>query len=260
MEFRASHAADHDRFEILAFHDERAKTFAELDPKLVELKKDAWGGKDLPFPILLDATGKTVREYGISMFPTLLLVDPEGRLVPHGGEAMLALRLAEERPAVAERVKALTAPEAAGRRTLALLAAMGPADGEDGLAAAGVYLRSCSDAEGADAALDAMGRIGGGLATYLLEEAGMGSGDARRQERAASILGRTMSPGRLPSLVEYAGKEGASPALAKAVCEALSARAGENPDIRDVLRVACESRNAALAAEARAALARIQAR
>lgn len=69
------------RFEIIAFHDASAKTFDELDEKCAAPKEKYWGGKDLPFPVLLDSTGKTIRQYDISAFPTLILFDPEGRLV-----------------------------------------------------------------------------------------------------------------------------------------------------------------------------------
>ena len=89
-----------DEFTIIAFHDDRAKTFEELDEKLADVIADRWDGRELPFPILLDATGKTLREYGISAFPTLLLIDPEGKLVKGGGEAMLdeiLAKMAEER-------------------------------------------------------------------------------------------------------------------------------------------------------------------
>jgi hypothetical protein len=34
--------------------------------------------------VLLDATGETTRAYGIRAFPTILLIDPEGRLVKSG--------------------------------------------------------------------------------------------------------------------------------------------------------------------------------
>ncbi len=70
-----------DRFQILAFHDATAKTFEELDEKCKAPKEKYWDGKDLPFPILLDATGETIKKYDISAFPTMILFDPEGRLV-----------------------------------------------------------------------------------------------------------------------------------------------------------------------------------
>ena len=54
-----------------------------------------WKGKSLPFPILLDASGATVKSYGIQAFPTLVLIDPEGRVVKGGSEALLAEKLKE---------------------------------------------------------------------------------------------------------------------------------------------------------------------
>jgi hypothetical protein len=93
MEFYAAHAEQRDQFEVLAFHDQTAKTFAELDTKLAPVIAKQWRGKSLPFPILLDATATTVRAYGIQGYPTLLLIDPDGRIVKGGNEATLAAKL-----------------------------------------------------------------------------------------------------------------------------------------------------------------------
>lgn len=86
-----------DRFEILAFHDASVKSFAELDEKLVEIKKKQWKGRDLPFPILLDASGETVKQFGIHAYPTTILIDPEGRLVGEASEVELRQALESER-------------------------------------------------------------------------------------------------------------------------------------------------------------------
>lgn len=75
------HHGDDERFEILAFHDASVKSLAELDEKLVSVKKNHWGGRDLPFPVLHDNTGATIEQFGVRAFPTMILVDPEGRLV-----------------------------------------------------------------------------------------------------------------------------------------------------------------------------------
>jgi hypothetical protein len=75
------HADKRDRFEVLAFHDPSAKTFEDLDKRLPKLKEQFWKGQDLPFPILLDSTGQTLKAWGIQGFPTTVLIDPEGRLV-----------------------------------------------------------------------------------------------------------------------------------------------------------------------------------
>lgn len=94
------HKDDRDKFEIVAFHDASAKTFEELDKKLEKIIEQRWKGKTLPFPVVLDATGKTVKDYGVSAFPTVLLIDPEGKLVkggPGGEAAVAALEAALEK-------------------------------------------------------------------------------------------------------------------------------------------------------------------
>ncbi len=97
MKFYEKHKADRDRYQILAFHDAKAKTFEELDEKLKPVIEKKWKGKSLPFPILLDASGATVKNYGIQAFPTLVLIDPEGRVVKGGSEAMLEEKLKQAR-------------------------------------------------------------------------------------------------------------------------------------------------------------------
>jgi hypothetical protein len=76
-----AYAPYRDKFEMLAFHDATSKTLAELDPKLADPKAKYWRGRDLPFPILMDATGETIKRYGISEFPTTILIDPNGVVV-----------------------------------------------------------------------------------------------------------------------------------------------------------------------------------
>jgi AhpC/TSA family len=91
------HADQRDKFEIIAVHDKSVKSFAELDEKLPKIKERYWQGKDLPFPVLLDATGETGKLYGIAHYPTGLLIDPEGKLV---GEVYTAADLEAKLPPV----------------------------------------------------------------------------------------------------------------------------------------------------------------
>lgn len=101
MEFYDKHQQDRDRFVILTFHDTRARSFEELDPKLERLERDVWKGRKFPFPILLDSTGQTLASWGIRAFPTMALIDPQGKLVqvqPGGGlEELLAEKLKAEK-------------------------------------------------------------------------------------------------------------------------------------------------------------------
>jgi hypothetical protein len=88
-----AHKEHRDKFEILAFHDGTVKDFAELDKKLERPRQAYWGGRDLPFPVLLDATGQTIKDWGVRAFPTTVLIDPEGKLVGEAGEEELEAKL-----------------------------------------------------------------------------------------------------------------------------------------------------------------------
>jgi hypothetical protein len=87
------HAAHRDRFAVFAVHDQSVQSFAELDKKLPAIKAHYWQGKDLPFPVLLDAAGKTEKLYGIRGHPTGLLIDPDGKLVGEATAADLEAKL-----------------------------------------------------------------------------------------------------------------------------------------------------------------------
>ncbi len=87
------HADHRDKFEVVAIHDQSVKSFAELDKKLAKIKERYWQGKDLPFPVLLDATGATEKRYGIRAHPTGLLIDPDGKLVGEATAADLEAKL-----------------------------------------------------------------------------------------------------------------------------------------------------------------------
>lgn len=95
MNLYETHKDKRDQFEILAFHDASVKNFQELDKHLKSIISSKWNGKMLPFPILLDSTRKTIKNYGINSFPTLILIDPKGRVVPGGDEHELAEKLGE---------------------------------------------------------------------------------------------------------------------------------------------------------------------
>jgi hypothetical protein len=86
MAFYEAHKAQRDKFEILAFccdFGETLQSIAELDRLLEPVKKAVWGGKDLPFPVLLDNTFQTYERFGLegSGVSRTLLIDPEGKLV-----------------------------------------------------------------------------------------------------------------------------------------------------------------------------------
>jgi thiol-disulfide isomerase/thioredoxin len=99
--FYEEHAADRDRFEILAIcntDDENALTIEAFDALAAPVVDVVWAGKQLPFPVLIDGEGRTSGVYGIQGWPTALLIDPEGRLVKDGDVATLAEKLRETKP------------------------------------------------------------------------------------------------------------------------------------------------------------------
>jgi hypothetical protein len=74
------------------------RTRAEYDRRIDTIRRRAWGGRDLPFGVLLDrpdprkaddrdpeGTGTTVSRYGIQGFPTLLVIDGNGTIVDQVG-------------------------------------------------------------------------------------------------------------------------------------------------------------------------------
>jgi hypothetical protein len=86
MAFYETHKSKRDRFEILAFccdFSETLKSIVELDQRLQPVKKGVWGGKDLPFPVLLDNTFQTYERFGLegNGVSNKLLIDPDGKLV-----------------------------------------------------------------------------------------------------------------------------------------------------------------------------------
>jgi hypothetical protein len=90
-----SREKDRDKFEIIAFHDGTVKEFKELDEKLKAVKNMYWRDRDLPFPVLLDSTGQTIKDFGVRAFPTTILIDPEGKLVGEAREEQLEAKLPE---------------------------------------------------------------------------------------------------------------------------------------------------------------------
>jgi hypothetical protein len=93
VEFNDEFRDHRDEFEIFAFHSPSAKTFEELDRKMASIVEKQWGGRALPFPILLDATGESLRRFSIKALGTHVLIDPDGKVVEGEGLKTLEERL-----------------------------------------------------------------------------------------------------------------------------------------------------------------------
>ncbi len=89
MAFYEAHKAQRDRFEIVAICSDFSETLpdiAALEKRLAPVKKAVWGGRDLPFPVLLDSTFQTYERYGFegTDVSNHLLINPDGKLVEGG--------------------------------------------------------------------------------------------------------------------------------------------------------------------------------
>jgi hypothetical protein len=88
MEFHEKNPELRDKYEVVTFHGAGAKNYEELLPHLRQLETEVWK-KAFPFPILLDSHERTTKEWGIFAYPTVVLIDPEGRVVRGGSLAKL---------------------------------------------------------------------------------------------------------------------------------------------------------------------------
>jgi thiol-disulfide isomerase/thioredoxin len=79
---------------IIGIHDDSMNSVKELEEKIEQLSKDRWKDRKIPFPVALDGggeckiegtqlstSGATTAAYGINGFPTMVLIDKEGRVV-----------------------------------------------------------------------------------------------------------------------------------------------------------------------------------
>lgn len=82
FKFAKENQADSGKFVILTFHQGRSeKTLAECKAQFDRLNEKTWKFDKFPFPIVMDASGETVRNFKIQGYPTTVLIDPSGAIV-----------------------------------------------------------------------------------------------------------------------------------------------------------------------------------
>jgi hypothetical protein len=84
MEFHEKHPELRNKYEIVTFHGHGAKSYEELLPHLIKLEAEVWK-KPFPFPILFDQSEEALKAWGIMAYPTVVLIDPEGRIAARSG-------------------------------------------------------------------------------------------------------------------------------------------------------------------------------
>ncbi len=190
MQFYDEFEKRRDDFEILALHDPQASSLADLDEKLQETRDEVWGGRQLPFPILMDETGETLERYGINAFPTILVFDTEGRLVRRGDLLTVREHLASR----SEKARALRVKlqEARGTERFAPAVRVAvDAGGDEAVWALASVASTEANAKEMELVRRAIPEIGGPLAVvFLLGEHGLQSPEKERQLAAIEKIGR----------------------------------------------------------------------
>jgi thiol-disulfide isomerase/thioredoxin len=89
------HERYHDKgLVIIGIHTDSMKSADELEKAITNLSETQWGGKTIPFAVALDGGGEykvegarptkhgaTTAAYGIQSWPTMILIDKEGKVV-----------------------------------------------------------------------------------------------------------------------------------------------------------------------------------
>lgn len=72
----------------IAIHTPDQKTFEEFDSQLAKLRESVWSKRDLPFTTVIDQpvaekeySGKTSQSYSVAEWPTLIVIDQQGKVV-----------------------------------------------------------------------------------------------------------------------------------------------------------------------------------
>ena len=79
---------------IVALHDQSVQSRAAYDRRISTVRERIWGGRDLPFRVVLDrpapgnpdnadgiGAGTTTKRYNVTGFPTVFLIDRDGTVV-----------------------------------------------------------------------------------------------------------------------------------------------------------------------------------
>ncbi|HEY2895036.1 MAG TPA: TlpA disulfide reductase family protein, partial [Pirellulales bacterium] len=87
MKFYEEHSGERGKLEILSMFldpDEEYASLAAVDRALERIVERVWGGKTIKFPMLLDSSYRTWESFGLPAMGTIVLIDPQGNLVPGG--------------------------------------------------------------------------------------------------------------------------------------------------------------------------------
>jgi thiol-disulfide isomerase/thioredoxin len=90
FKFYNENAANRSRFEIIGVHSPEAKNLGNIKSALDALVKGKWKGQKPPYPLAFDSSGETHKKWGISAYPTKVLVGADGKIIGDGTLEALA--------------------------------------------------------------------------------------------------------------------------------------------------------------------------
>ena len=96
--FVKQHSDSLDKFRIIAIHERSAGETGDWNDyyrKTIKLESTLWGSTP-PFPLTYDETMRMTADWKIHEFPTYVLIDPQGKIVPDGSPALLAAVLSRK--------------------------------------------------------------------------------------------------------------------------------------------------------------------
>lgn len=205
-------------------------------------------GRDLPFPLLHDATAHTRNAYLLGDRPRFMLLDPRGLVARGGCPAALAEILKDarrQRTRAAEflaRLKAEKSPRKAAR----LIAEIAAEGGEGAARALVAYGGEVKDRACQLALLESLGRLGWlGAGAFLRGERGLEAREPAVREAAVAALGALGDAAALPDLLELLRAKTPEPGLVGAACAALARIAPSDPGAREAIAALCACKNAA---------------
>ena len=94
IQFWNAHANRRNEFALVTIcldFREQMRSMAELDRRLADLRREVWKIQELPFPVVLDSSFKSIERYGLSGVGSHVLINPRGRVVKGGLSELVAV-------------------------------------------------------------------------------------------------------------------------------------------------------------------------
>lgn len=199
VEFAREFSDCRDAYEVLLVHDATITDFQVLEAELNEVSTVAWGGELPSFSLLLDSEDVVLRGLGVKSLPSMIVVDPEGRVMPRAGLDDLALILLAKRPRVSALLAQLPRTLEQGleplRTWLKHAVVVGGRGGAYACVRAGELTVGPAEMSMVHDALRRLPAAGAEVLTFLTGLHGMRSGSLEIRRSATRLFADTAEPG-----------------------------------------------------------------